>query len=160
MSTTKEFFLSVTQRIFSNWTALKMAVEHGMGLKERAVDLCPYMTEVMYMNESLNSNEVANELEDYLDEHFNTELEDDSAVQVAEELLRFYRYCCENNESIAVAEFEKLPPLQSWLTANEPQRRIQNLSIVENDTSSGEEETSQDTEVVSQWTEVKSRRKR
>lgn len=27
-----------------------MAVEHGMGPKERAVDFCPYMTEVMYMN--------------------------------------------------------------------------------------------------------------
>ena len=27
-----------------------MAVEHGMGPRERAVDFCPYMTEVMYMN--------------------------------------------------------------------------------------------------------------
>lgn len=27
-----------------------MAVEHGMGIKERAIDFCPYMTEVMYMN--------------------------------------------------------------------------------------------------------------
>ncbi|XP_043257030.1 uncharacterized protein LOC122399970 [Colletes gigas] len=160
MSNTKEFFLSVTQRIFSNWTALKMAVEHGMGSKERAVDFCPYMVEVMYMNENLNSNEIANELEDYMDEHFNTELQDNSATQVAEEMLRFYSYCIENNESIAVAEFEKLPPLQSWLITSEPLARIQHSSVIESDSSDGEEETSQATEVANEWTEVKSRRKR
>lgn len=28
----------------------QMAVEHGMGTKERAVEFCPYIAEVMYMN--------------------------------------------------------------------------------------------------------------
>ena len=160
MSNTTEFFLSVTQRVFSNWTALKMAVEHGMGPKERAVDFCPYMTEVMYMNENLDNSQVANELENYMDEHFDTELHDDSAMQVAEELLRFHRYCTENNEGLAVAELEKLPPLQSWLVTNEPVRRTQIRSIVEEDSSEGEEESAKDMEVADEWTEVKSRRKR
>ncbi|XP_033341131.1 pre-rRNA-processing protein TSR2 homolog [Megalopta genalis] len=160
MSNTKEFFLSVTQRIFSNWTALKMAVEHGMGSKESAVDFCPYMTEVMYMNENLNSSEIANELEDYMDEHFNTELEDNSATQVAEELLRFFHYCCENNESMAVTELEKLPPLQSWLLTRTPIRRIQNSSIIESDSSEDEEEVHQDMQVADEWTEVKSRHRK
>ncbi|XP_076245750.1 uncharacterized protein LOC143186156 isoform X2 [Calliopsis andreniformis] len=136
MSNAKEFFLSVTQRIFSNWTALRMAVEYGMGSKESAIDFCPYMTEVMYMNE----------------------LQDDSAVQVAEELLRFYRYCIGNNENLAMAEFEKLPPLQSWFSTTEPVRRTHN-PVVEND-SSEEEETSKNVEVADEWTEVRSRRKR
>ncbi|XP_076245749.1 uncharacterized protein LOC143186156 isoform X1 [Calliopsis andreniformis] len=158
MSNAKEFFLSVTQRIFSNWTALRMAVEYGMGSKESAIDFCPYMTEVMYMNDNLNSSEIATELEDYMDEHFNTELQDDSAVQVAEELLRFYRYCIGNNENLAMAEFEKLPPLQSWFSTTEPVRRTHN-PVVEND-SSEEEETSKNVEVADEWTEVRSRRKR
>lgn len=160
MSNTKEFFLSVTQRIFSNWTALRMAVEHGMGSKERAIDFCPYIAEVMYMNENLSSGEIANELEDYMDEYFNTELQDDSAVQVAEELLRFYRYCIENNESTAVAEIEKLQPLQSWLTMDSPSTKTQNFSIVKDISSDEEEQTSHCTEGINEWTEVKSRRKR
>ncbi|KZC10953.1 PREDICTED: uncharacterized protein LOC107189045 [Dufourea novaeangliae] len=159
MSNTKEFFLSIAQRIFSNWTALKMAVEHGMGPKERAIDFCPYMTEVIFMNENLNSSEIANELEDYMEEHFNTELQDNSAIQVAEELLRFFNYCVKSNESIAVTEIEKLPPLQSWLVTNEPVRRTQNPVIVEND-SSEDETASQEMQVTDEWTEVRSRRKR
>ncbi|CAK9805883.1 hypothetical protein ANTQUA_LOCUS4600 [Anthophora quadrimaculata] len=160
MSDAKDFFLSVTQRIFSNWTALRMAVEHGMGAKERAVDFCPYITEVMYMNEGLNSSEIASELEDYMDEHFNTELEDNSAIQVAEELLKFYRYSIENNASVLAAELEKVPPLQSWLVTSEPVRKVQNTSVMENDSSEDEEETPSEMEVIDEWTEVRSRRKR
>ncbi|XP_076659113.1 uncharacterized protein LOC143362645 [Halictus rubicundus] len=160
MSNTKEFFLTVTQRIFSNWTALKMAVEHGMGTKEDAIDFCPYITEVIYMNENLNSSEIANELEDYMDEHFNTELQDDSAMQVAGELLRFFHYCCQNNETMAVAELEKLPPLQSWLVNGEPVRRTQNSSVIESDSSEDEEEASEDMQVADGWTEVRSRQKK
>ncbi|OAD61515.1 Pre-rRNA-processing protein TSR2 like protein [Eufriesea mexicana] len=160
MSNTKEFFLSVTQRIFSNWTALRVAVEQGMGTKERATDFCPYITEVMYMNEDLNSDEIANELEDYMDEYFNTELQDNSAIQVAEELLRFYHYCTENNENLAMTELAKLPPLQSWLVMNEPIKRSQNSCAIENDSSENEEEASVGTEVADEWTEVRTRRKR
>nr|XP_034172213.1 uncharacterized protein LOC117600642 [Osmia lignaria] len=160
MSDTKEFFLSVTQRIFSNWTALRMAVEHGMGSKERAVDFCPYMTEVMYMNENLSSTEVATELEDYMEEYFSTELQDDSAIQIAEELLRFHRYCIENNENVATIEFGKLPPLQSWLVTNEPVKKIHSSYIMENDSSESETEASGDVKVEDEWVEVRTRRKR
>lgn len=111
-------------------------------------------------SENLDNSEVANELENYMDEHFNTELHDDSAMQVAEELLRFHRYCTENNEGLAMAELEKLPPLQSWLVTNEPVRRTQSHPIVEEDSSEGEEESAKDMEVADEWTEVKSRRKR
>lgn len=160
MSDAKDFFLSVTQRIFSNWTALRMAVEHGMGAKERAVDFCPYITEVMYMNEGLNSSEIASELEDYMDEHFNTELEDNSAIQVAEELLKFYRYSIENNANVLATELEKVPPLQSWLVTSEPVRKVENTSVMENDSSEDEVETPSEMEVIDEWTEVRSRRKR
>lgn len=108
----------------------------------------------------MNTNEIANELEDYMDEHFNTELQDNSAMQVAEELLRFYRYCIENNENLAMTELEKLPPLQSWIITNESIKKIQNSCTVENDSSENEEETSVCMKVANEWTEVKTRRKR
>lgn len=94
-----------------------------------------------------------------MDEHFNTELQDDSAMQVAEELLKFYRYCTENTENLVMIELAKLPPLQPWLVTNEPARRNQNFYAIENDSSEGEE-TSNDMQVVDEWTEVRSRRRR
>lgn len=162
MANTKEFFLSVTQRVFSNWTALQMAVQHGMGTKERARDFCAYVTEVIFMNENLDSAEVANELEDYMDDQFNTQLEDNSATQVAGELLRFFQYCVANNENLAVAEFEKLPALQTWIVCNEPTRTNRNSYIPEDDSSSeSEEEVTGNMEVADdEWTEVRTRRKR
>lgn len=95
-----------------------------------------------------------------MDEHFNTELQDNSAMQVAEELLRFYHYCIENNENLAMVELEKLPPLQSWIITNEPIKKIQNSCTIENDSSENEEEISVCMKVSDEWTEVKTRRKR
>ncbi len=51
--------------------------------------------------EGLISSEIASVLDDYMDDQFNTEVHDDSIIQVAEELLRFHRYCMEGNESTA-----------------------------------------------------------
>lgn len=70
----------------------------------------------------MTSEEIANELEIYMDDRFSTELQDDSSIEVAEELLRFNRYCMEGDEGTAKAEFEKLPPLQSWLNLEQPVR--------------------------------------
>lgn len=67
-------------------------------------------------------DELANELEIYMDDRFSTELQDESSIEVAEELLRFYRYCMEGDEVTAKAELEKLPQLQSWLNLEQPVR--------------------------------------
>lgn len=58
-----------------------------------------------------------------MDDQFNTEVQDDSSMQIAEELLRFHRYCMEDNKSTAKTEFEKLPPLQPWLNSERPARQ-------------------------------------
>lgn len=159
MENTKDFFLSVTKRVFSNWTALKMAVEHGMGTRDKANEFCQYITDVIYMNEGLNTSEIACELEDYMDEQFNTELQDYSGNQVAEELFKFYRYCVEGKEAEAVTESEKLPPLQPWMVSYIP--RKSNNVIVQNDSDSESDETETDMQVEdTEWTEVKTRRKR
>ncbi|CAL1688248.1 unnamed protein product [Lasius platythorax] len=158
MEHTKSFFLTVTQRIFSNWTALKLAVEHGMGSVEKAVEFCPYTTEVLYMNEGLTSDQIAAELEDYMDEQLNTILEDDSTVQVAEELLRFYRYCMEGNESTAKTELEKLPPLQPWLTCERPVRSTRPLPLKEDSSSDEDMDVDKNEQENDGWTVVTNRR--
>ncbi|XP_071561729.1 uncharacterized protein [Temnothorax nylanderi] len=157
MEQAKPFFLTVTQRIFSNWTALRLAVEHDMGPIESAREFCSNVTDVMCMNEGLTSDEVANHLESYMDDAFNTELQDDSSMQVAEELLRFYRYCIAGDESTAKTEFEKLPQLQSWLNLEQPARPTR---TVRREPSSSEEDMDVDKNEQGEdgWTVVTNRR--
>lgn len=83
--------------------------------------------------DQLSISEVATVLEDYMADCFNTEMEDGSAVEVAEILLKFYRYCTENEESTVKTELEKLPPLQPWLLLSQPVQ--QNRSAVNCDNS-------------------------
>lgn len=132
-----------------------------MGPKERAVDFCPYITEVMYMNDNINGSDVANELEDYMDEHFNVQLEDNSSFQVADELLKFYSYCAGGNEPLAMQELEKLPPLQSWITSRTITRRDIDRFIEQGGDSSSDEDGDRSLDDAGEeWTEVRSRRKK
>ena len=52
-----------------------------------------------------------------MDEHFDVELEDDSEKQLANELLRFHKYCSDGNEVLALEEFAKLAPVQPWISS-------------------------------------------
>ncbi|XP_018303819.1 uncharacterized protein [Mycetomoellerius zeteki] len=161
MEQTMPFFLTVAQRIFSNWTALKLAVEHDMGSVECAREFCSYMTEVLYINEGLISSEIASVLDDYMDDQFNTEVQDDSIMQVAEELLRFRRYCMEGNESIAKTEFEKLPPLQSWLYTEQPSQPISSQPVKHQPSSSNENmDIDRNEQENDEWTVITNRRKK
>lgn len=93
-----------------------------------------------------------------MDTTFNTELEDDSAIHVAEELVRFYRLCISESEN-KLTELEKLPPLQSWLRAEIASNSAQQSR--ETDSSSDSDETPNDQmEIEDEWTTVKTRRKR
>lgn len=96
-----------------------------------------------------------------MDEQFNTELQDLSCKQVAEELYKFYCYCVEGNETLAVIEFEKLPPLQPWIISCLA-KKINNGSIAfenNSDSESDEIEESMETEGA-EWIQVKPRRKK
>ncbi|XP_011499807.1 PREDICTED: uncharacterized protein LOC105363741 [Ceratosolen solmsi marchali] len=115
MSEKESDILNIIKRIFSNWTALKMAVEHGMGTKEQAYDFCIYVDKLLSMNEQLHTTDIAAELEDYMDLEFNTKLEDNSETQVAEEIQRFNNYLKLNDQQTWEEETAKLSPIQSWI---------------------------------------------
>lgn len=115
--------------------------------------------------DSLNISEIATVLEDYMADCFNTEMEDGSAMEVAEVLLKFYRYCIEGNESTARTELEKLPPLQNWLLLQQPQQTQQNHTAANcrNDSNSDEDMDKDNVdkdETEEGWTTVKSGRRR
>lgn len=107
--------------------------------------------------ERLTNDEIADYLDIYMDDEFNTELEDDSSKQVAAELLRFYRYCMEGDELTAKTEFEKLPPLQSWLNLEQPVRPTR---PVRRESSSSDEnmDVDKNKQENDEWTVVTNRR--
>lgn len=110
--------------------------------------------------EGLTSDQIAAELEDYMDEQLNTILEDNSTVQVAEELLRFYRYCIEGNESTAKTELEKLPPLQPWLICERPIRSTRPLPVQQDSNSDEDMNVDKNEQEDDGWTVVTNRRSR
>lgn len=116
--------LSVVERIFSNWTALKMAVEHGMGTAEQANCFCEYIVELLTMNEQLHQTDIAGELEDYMDSEFSTQLEDNSEKEVAEIVHQFYTYFRSNDVEKLMSEVQKLPALQPWIARNQSVNRV------------------------------------
>ncbi|KAL0119256.1 hypothetical protein PUN28_009681 [Cardiocondyla obscurior] len=128
-----------------------------MGPVESAKEFCHNVTDILCKNEGLTNDEIADHLENIMDDQFNTELQDDSSTQVAEELLRFYRYCVQNDESTAKTEFEKLPPVQSWLSLEQPIRPSQ---PVRRESSSSDEDMDVDKNKQQEdgWTVVTHRR--
>ncbi|XP_011308364.1 uncharacterized protein [Fopius arisanus] len=142
-----------------------MAVAHGMGSKDSAIQFCPWIAETLFMNENPSNNEVAEALEDYMESEFQTELEDGSAMQVAEQLLKFHRYCVEGNEAVAVTEMEKLPSLKTWILTREEIRQQGNnkpVGGVNEQTESDSEGDDERMEVPADddWVAVKTRRKK
>lgn len=98
-------------------------------------------------------------LDDYMDDQFDTDIQDDSITQVAEELLRFRRYCLEGNESTAKTEFEKLPPLQSWLNSEQPVQPTRSQPVKHESSSSDEDmDVDRSEQEKDGWTVVTNRR--
>lgn len=97
---------------------------------------------------------MAYELEDYVASKFNTEVDDGSYTEVADELIKFYNYVKTNSETTFQAELDKLSPLQSWLVG--PQPRVQ--KYVEAESTDEVEKTDHPME-VDEWVTVKSKRK-
>ncbi|XP_020296404.1 pre-rRNA-processing protein TSR2 homolog isoform X2 [Pseudomyrmex gracilis] len=157
MEETKQFFLSVNRRIFSNWTALRLAVENDMGPLEQAIEFCSYTTDLIYMND-ITISELAEELEGYMDDQFNTEVHDDSCTAVATDLLKFFHYCTKGDESNAREDLEKLPPEQPWLSKSPPQ--YTHPVPVKHNSSSEEDMEVDVNEKDDGWTMVKNRRNR
>lgn len=102
-----------------------------------------------------------------MDDAFQTELQDDSVADVAKELLRFHKYCMDGDESTALAELAKLPPLAPWIlgkrTAKEDRRQVRQQAADETKSNDGVERMEEEDEDEVEddgWTEVKTRRQK
>lgn len=105
----EEFRAGVTACLRS-WSALRTAVESGWGGGEResqskAEALRRSIFDIMNGSQcpipNFDQTDLADNLAIYLEEEYSVTLEDDSELQVADDIFRMYETCCQGDTSIA-----------------------------------------------------------
>lgn len=93
----QQAFLEGLGLILQRWTALGLAVEHGWGGTDTLAKAQSFHEEVYHWFADAKQQRYVDELEDLLDDvmaqDFNAELQDGSARQVAEALVRLFEEC-------------------------------------------------------------------
>ncbi|KAF4531398.1 hypothetical protein B566_EDAN009639 [Ephemera danica] len=112
-------FRNMVEMIFNNWTALQLAVEHGMAgpqSRQVAMQFIEYILETFH-HKALEVDEVEDILIDILDNQFHTECEDGSPYEVAAELCRMFEICRAEDIDQQAQELEKLqrPGSKLWI---------------------------------------------
>ncbi|XP_045479251.1 uncharacterized protein LOC123684147 [Harmonia axyridis] len=157
-----EIFTKIIERIFSNWTALQLAVQHSHGgpnSLQIANEIKTYMVEYCLQNK-VEAEDIRDALEEIMDEEFDTICDDNSTKEISIIIHRFLQLLKQNDLQTCEIEFNKLPEAQEqWLGMCQSQPAA--VPAEESDSSSDDNNT-EDTpmEEDSEWTVVKSRKKR
>ncbi|XP_056641973.1 pre-rRNA-processing protein TSR2 homolog [Diorhabda sublineata] len=155
-----EIMHKVVQQILSNWTGLRLSVEHSMGgpnSKQVAIQCIEEVSEFCIQEKDLDVECIEDFLEDIIDEKFNTIFEDGSPKEIATILFKFVELLRSGNIQQCEEEFNKLPTSDSnWLQHT----RIQNPRA-NSDSSSDDNEIEMSEEPKEDgWTVVQTRRKK
>ncbi|XP_063220728.1 uncharacterized protein LOC134530080 [Bacillus rossius redtenbacheri] len=153
-----EKFKSAVTLVFDNWTALRLAAEHNVGLprgRDLALQFVDHVVEV-FSRGGMAWEEAADMLEDAMDGQFETICDDDSPEQVGALLCRLHRLCAEGGPGAVEAELSRLPRGQPWLTV--PPVSKEETPAVSQAAQSVKAEGMEVTE--EEWTQVKGRRKK
>jgi pre-rRNA-processing protein TSR2 len=158
-----ELFRSVVETVFNTWTALKLAVDHGMGGQQGIEIALQFVNQVadLFCKNDICVEEVADFLVDYMDKEFQTVCEDNSPDEVATVLCQFHQHCKEGRHDLVSLELSKFPKCEMWLC--KPVLRVRSddeamdiVDTITNERSSNNVEEGHDPE----WTEVRSRRRK
>ncbi|XP_077293683.1 pre-rRNA-processing protein TSR2 homolog [Arctopsyche grandis] len=166
-----DFKLAV-ERVFNSWTALQLAVEHGMGGqngRNTAMEVMNYMTEYCCANDRLDPHDLCVVLDELMDEEFETWCQDNSTQEVANLLSRYIQLCRSNMQDQMNLEVSQLPPCKLWLCKPQIQYvlPIQPNEVIHDDDIDEEDENSDnaqqdepmDEDVDPGWTVVKTKKK-
>ncbi|XP_037034727.1 uncharacterized protein LOC119073398 [Bradysia coprophila] len=118
----KKIFKEVVENIFLRWTALKLAVEHGMGGKtgqQTAVESMNYVYEYCIGNDNVTQSEIQEVLEDIMDEEFDTICEDNSPAEISSMLVTYLKMILAKQYDTVRTEVSAMPQCQTqWLNPN------------------------------------------
>ncbi|CAG9857517.1 unnamed protein product [Phyllotreta striolata] len=158
----EEALRKIVQQIFTNWTGLRLAVEHSMGgpnSKQAAIDCVNEVTQYCLDDPNIDQESLEDFLEDVMDEKFDTIFEDGSPKEIAALLLRFVQLLKENNVQECDEEFSKLPVANTaWL--EESKTSNQGKSQAQSDSSSDDAESTDVPMEDDGWTVVQTKKKR
>ncbi|XP_058451990.1 uncharacterized protein LOC131430796 [Malaya genurostris] len=133
-------FKEVVENIFNRWTALRLAVEHGMGGSlgvNTAIEIIDYITCFCTENK-IDSHDLREVLEEIMDQEFETICEDESIDEISEILIRYLCLLKENKIEQVKTELSRLGPCEIWIKSG---NRIQARTL---DDSSGSEDEEMD----------------
>nr|XP_027219228.1 pre-rRNA-processing protein TSR2 homolog [Penaeus vannamei] len=108
----ESLFGKAVEVTLKNWNPLQFAVSQQMGGRDSIAkrDWFPSVVEdFFYKNEDLDPDEVADFIATIMDSEFNTLVEDDSDLEVATVLCRFYRLSEAGEKDKIQEELEKMP---------------------------------------------------
>jgi pre-rRNA-processing protein TSR2 len=158
-----ELFRNVVETVFSTWTALRLAVQHGMGGQQGREMALEFVNQVadLFCKNDVGAEEVADFLADFMDKEFQTVCEDNSPDEVAIVLWQFYQHCKAGRHDLVSIELSKFPKCEMWLCKPVHPVRSDEEAMDTADTVTSERSSNIVVEEHDpEWTEVRSRRKK
>ncbi|XP_030040096.2 uncharacterized protein LOC115455610 [Manduca sexta] len=111
-------FKPIVDLVLNNWTALQLAVEHGMGAPggEKTAQLMSVYIARYCVENVVDKDELAEVIEDLMDEEFDTVCHDNSPKEVATLLLLYLELLKDGRHDELRARIEAMPKCQKWLS--------------------------------------------
>lgn len=100
------------------------------------------MTDSLVMNPKISEEDIAEILEDIMDQEFDTLCDDNSVQEVTRILIKYFQMLQNNQQSQIMFEISQLPPCEMWIV---PGGRVKIIRDVEDESSSDDDEEMMDT---------------
>uniref|UniRef100_A0A1B0C8A1 Pre-rRNA-processing protein TSR2 homolog n=1 Tax=Lutzomyia longipalpis TaxID=7200 RepID=A0A1B0C8A1_LUTLO len=140
MAGSNEPFREIVENIFNRWSALKLAVEHGMGGwngLQKAIELMNHTYDYCVQPKTPAQEDIQDALDEYLDQEFQTICDDNSSQEVSYYLIRYLTMFRAGQFAEITNELNQLPPVNKWLL---PGHKITYVAVQEDSSSESETE--------------------
>ncbi|XP_052864680.1 uncharacterized protein LOC128271267 [Anopheles cruzii] len=144
MASVQTDFRIVVENVMNRWTALRMAVEHGMGGPlglNTAIELIDYVTSYCTENKNVDSFDLREILEEIMDQEYETICEDDSIQEISVLLVTYLNLLKQGKGDEVRAQLGLMKPCEMWIVsgAKIKYQRMDDSSDSENDDDDREE---------------------
>ncbi|XP_055642050.1 pre-rRNA-processing protein TSR2 homolog [Toxorhynchites rutilus septentrionalis] len=143
----QSLFKEVVENVFNRWTALRLAVEHGMGGPlglNTAIEIIDYITCYCTEKKNVDSIDLREVIEEIMDQEFATICEDESIYEISEILINLLNMLKNNKVENVKEELTRMGPCEIWIRSG---NRIKFQSIEDSSGTEDEDMDDQDMEV-------------
>lgn len=131
-------FRSVVEEMLNRWTALRLAVEHGMHVENdglrTSIELIDYMTDFCINTKKIDCDEIQEALDQIMDQEFDTICDDNSTkgifcstlveifhfltcftLELAINMVKYLTWLREGKDAEIINEINQLPQCEKWI---------------------------------------------